>query len=135
MNDNTENKYVGSNAVYEETLRTRQLVAEMNTGWHDEAEVREYLRQITRKEIDGTVRVFPPLNINYGPGVTLGRDCFLNFGCTLLSLGGITIEDDVFIGENAIVAAGSVVTKDVPDNCVAVGTPARIVKQITRNAL
>ena len=129
MNDNTENKYVGSNAVYEETLRTRQLVAEMNTGWHDEAEVREYLRQITRKEIDGTVRVFPPLNINYGHGVTLGRDCFLNFGCTLLSLGGITI------GENAIVAAGSVVTKDVPDNCVAVGTPARIVKQITRNAL
>lgn len=177
----TENKYVGSNAVYEETLRTRRLVAEMNTGWHDESEVREYLRKITLKEIDDTVRVFPPLNINYGPGVTLGRDCFLNFGCTLLALGGITIEDDVFIGphcvlateyhpedpatrhslltkpivvkrnawlgagvtvlagvtigENAIVAAGSVVTKDVPDNCVAVGTPARVVKQITGDAL
>lgn len=104
MNDDTENKYVGSNAVYEETLRTRRLVAEMNTGWHDEAEVREYLRQITRKEVDGTVHVFPPLNINYGPGVTLGRDCFLNFGCTLLALGGITIEEDVFIGPHCVLA-------------------------------
>ncbi|MBR1799188.1 MAG: sugar O-acetyltransferase [Bacteroidales bacterium] len=176
MNENTENKYVGSDAVYEETLRTRRLVAEMNTGWHDESDVREYLRKITCKAIDDTVRVFPPLNINYGHGVALGRDCFLNFGCTLLALGGITIEDDVFIGphcvlateyhpedhatrhslltksivvrrnawlganvtvlagvtigENAIVAAGSVVTKDVPANTVVAGTPAKIIRTI-----
>ena len=36
----------------------------------------------------------------------------------------------VFLGENAIVGSGSVVTKDVPDNCIAVGNPARIVKEI-----
>ena len=36
----------------------------------------------------------------------------------------------VTIGENAIVGTGSVVTKDVPDNCVAVGNPARVVKQL-----
>ena len=93
MNKNTENKYVGSQAVADEVVRTRQLVAEMNSGWHSDDEVREYLRQITCKTVDDTVRVFPPLNINYGPGVSLGKDCFLNFGCSLLALGGITIED------------------------------------------
>ncbi len=177
----TENKYVGSQAVADEVVRTRELVAQMNTGWHTDDEVRNYLSQITTKPIDGTVRVFPPLNINYGPGVSLGRDCFINFGCTLLALGGITIEDDVFIGphcvlateyhpeepserhslltrpivvkrnawlganvtvlagvtigENSIVAAGAVVTKDVPSGMVVAGAPARIIREIHRDNL
>jgi len=36
----------------------------------------------------------------------------------------------VTIGENSIVGAGAVVTKDVPDNCVVVGNPARILKKL-----
>ena len=39
-----------------------------------------------------------------------------------------TILPDLVIGENVIIGAGSVVTKDVPDNCIVVGTPARVVK-------
>ena len=35
----------------------------------------------------------------------------------------------VVIGENAEVGAGAVVTKDVPDNCIVVGNPARVVKK------
>lgn len=180
-NDCNESKptgkdYVGSDDLYADVQRTMRLCAEMNTGWHTEAEVRDSLRQITGRDVPDTVRVFAPLNINYGPGVAFGRDCFLNFGCTLLALGGITIEDDVFIGphcvlateyhpeepsqrhslltkpivvkrnawlganvtvlagvtigENAIVAAGSVVTKDVPANTVVAGTPARVIREI-----
>lgn len=41
-----------------------------------------------------------------------------------------TILPDLVIGENVIIGAGSVVTKDVPDNCIAVGTPARVVKKV-----
>lgn len=40
----------------------------------------------------------------------------------------VTILPGVIIGENAIVGACSVVTKDVPDNAVVVGNPARIIK-------
>ena len=36
----------------------------------------------------------------------------------------------VTIGENSVVGAGSVVTKDVPDNCVVVGNPAKIIKRL-----
>jgi len=54
----------------------------------------------------------------------------------------VTISDDVWIGANAVilpgvtigrhavVAAGAVVTKDVPDNCVVGGVPAKIIKKI-----
>ncbi|MCT4456208.1 sugar O-acetyltransferase [Lactiplantibacillus paraplantarum] len=41
-----------------------------------------------------------------------------------------TILPGVTIGENSVVGAASVVTKDVPDNCVVVGNPARILKKI-----
>jgi len=40
-----------------------------------------------------------------------------------------TILCNVTIGENAIVGAGSIVTKSVPDNCIVAGNPARIIKK------
>lgn len=43
---------------------------------------------------------------------------------------GATILQGVTIGENAIVAAGSVVSKDVPDNTLVGGIPAKIIKSI-----
>lgn len=43
---------------------------------------------------------------------------------------GATVLADVTIGKNAVVAAGSVVTKDVPDNTVVAGFPAQIEKNI-----
>jgi acetyltransferase-like isoleucine patch superfamily enzyme len=43
---------------------------------------------------------------------------------------GATILQGVTIGENSVVAAGSVVSKDVPDNVIVGGTPAKIIKEI-----
>ena len=43
---------------------------------------------------------------------------------------GSTILANVTIGENALVGAGSVVTKDVPENAVVAGNPARLIKMI-----
>ena len=42
----------------------------------------------------------------------------------------VSILPGVTIGENAIVGTGSIVTKDIPDNAVAVGNPARVIKII-----
>lgn len=41
----------------------------------------------------------------------------------------VTIIGDIKIGDNVIIGAGAVVVKDVPDNCVAVGNPARIIRK------
>ena len=41
-----------------------------------------------------------------------------------------TIMQGVTIGENVVIAAGAVVTSDVPDNTVAGGIPARVIKSI-----
>ena len=44
--------------------------------------------------------------------------------------GSGSILPGVTIGNNVVVAAGAVVTKDVPDNCVVGGVPARKIKDI-----
>src|ERR1700685_3118716 len=43
---------------------------------------------------------------------------------------GATILSNISIGENAIVGAGSVVTKDVPANCIVAGNPAKLLRHI-----
>ncbi|MFC3414173.1 acetyltransferase [Algoriphagus hitonicola] len=57
----------------------------------------------------------------------LGRVTIKNY-CQIGA--GSTILPDVIIGENVIIGAGSVVTKDIPDNSLAVGIPAKVVKKL-----
>ena len=42
----------------------------------------------------------------------------------------MTILPGVTIGSNVVVAAGAVVTKDVPSNCVVGGVPARVLREL-----
>lgn len=46
---------------------------------------------------------------------------------------GVTICPGVTIGENSVIGAGAVVTKDIPDNVVAVGCPAHVIKHLDSN--
>jgi len=46
---------------------------------------------------------------------------------------GATILSNISVGENAIVGAGSVVTKDVPPNSIVAGNPARILRYIQQS--
>lgn len=50
----------------------------------------------------------------------IGKDCFI--GTNAIILPGITI------GDNCVIGAGSVVTRDVPPRCIAAGNPARIIR-------
>lgn len=146
----------------------------LNT-YTEPGEILKILSEIVGEELEN-VTVFTPIYINYGEHLNIGKNVFINFDCTFLTLGGITIEDDVLIGpkvslitenhpltpqhrkgligksihikknawigasatilpgvtigENAVVAAGAVVSKDVPDNVLAGGIPAKIIKTI-----
>ena len=54
--------------------------------------------------------------------VTIGNDVWTG--------GNVTVLPGVTIGNNVVVAAGAVVTKDIPDNCIAGGVPAKVIREI-----
>jgi acetyltransferase-like isoleucine patch superfamily enzyme len=56
--------------------------------------------------------------------IAIGRGVWI--GARSIILGGVTI------GENAVVAAGSVVTRDVPPGCIVAGVPARVIQPSER---
>ena len=58
----------------------------------------------------------------YNMPVHIGKNCWLGAGVIVLP--GVTI------GDNTVIGAGSVVTKDIPSNVVAVGNPCRVLREI-----
>lgn len=141
----------------------------------NQKEARLVLAELIGEEVADSTTVYPPFHTNYGKNISLGKNVFINHGCSILDLGGVKIEDDVMIaprvsitsenhpiknaerktlvpgkvvikknvwigagatilpgvtiGENSVVAAGAVVTSDVPDNTVVVGIPAKPIKR------
>lgn len=56
---------------------------------------------------------------NFGE-IIIGNHCWIGTNVIILK--------NVHIGDNVIIGAGSVVTKDIPSNCVAVGNPAKVIR-------
>ena len=59
----------------------------------------------------------------YGIVITIGDNVWIG--------GNVCILPGVTIGDNVVIGAGSVVTKDIPDNVIAAGNPCRIIRAIT----
>lgn len=162
--------------MHQTSQEALRIAAELNTGYHEPARVRDLLAQLTARPIAETVTLFPPFTADFGKNVRFGERVFLNSGCRFQDQGGITIGDDCLIGHNVVIAtlqhdihpdrradlipapvtlgrnvwlganvtvlpgvtigddavigAGSIVTKDVPAASIAVGSPARVVRSV-----
>ena len=67
---------------------------------------------------DGQIR-----RLCYAKPVRIGNDCW--FGANVVVCPGVTV------GDNCVIGAGSVVTRDIPSNSFAAGNPCRVIREIT----
>ena len=157
-------------------------------AWQQKRRERAFNRLIPSSKGKGT-GVFSPFYCEYGVNITLGKECFFNYNCTLLDCAEITLGDGVWlganvclatpshpfiaeerfnshyidgyhdleyakpitigsrcwicsgaticggvtIGEDTIIAAGAVVTHDIPSGVIAAGVPAKVIREITKD--
>ena len=153
-----------------------KITAELNGRYNTPEEIRALFSELTGKPVDDSFAMFPPFHTDCGKNITVGKNVFLNAGCSFQDQGGITIGDGALIGHNvvlatlnhdmdpakrgttlpspitignnvwigsnatvlqgvtigdgAVIAAGAVVTKDVRENTVVGGVPAKVIKEI-----
>ena len=69
--------------------------------------------------LDATERIS---GLEFGKPIVIGDNAWIG--------GGAIILPNITIGNNVVIAAGSVVTKDIPDNVVVGGNPAKIIKKL-----
>lgn len=63
-------------------------------------------------------------DLEYGKKIKIGNDCWI---CSnVVIIGGVSI------GDNVVIAAGSVVTHDIPSNTLAAGNPCKVIRNITK---
>lgn len=104
-----------------------------------------YIGEFNNIRVDGTVRIGKKCLISQGVSI-IGSNHSFAVGTPIVDQSsrrdklGVTIGDDVWLGTNstvlpgvtigsgAVVAAGSVVNKDVPENAIVAGVPAKIVR-------
>lgn len=154
-----------SAAMVASLRRALAITARLNQlTFDDAAAIRALFSELIGQHVDDSFLLIPPFYTTGGTDIRVGCNVFINQNCTFYDLDGITIGDEVLIGpkvslitsghplepsqrrsnvtvrpivieRNVWIAAGAVVTRDVPPNTLAGGNPARVIRELVRGGL
>jgi maltose O-acetyltransferase len=128
--------------LLQESRRAEALAKEFNESSPLDPAARLRLLGELLGSLGAETEIRPPLYCDYGYNLHVGARTFVNYGLYALDVAEIRIGDDVWlgggvivcpgvtIGENTVVGAGAVITRDLPTGVLAMGNPARVVRTL-----
>lgn len=103
--------------------KAKDLARDYNRTDSADAETKERILNEMLGSRGKNLWITAPFYVDYGVNIHFGNNCEVNMNCTFLDDNRITI------GDNVVIGAGSVVTKDIPSDSVACGNPCRVVRK------
>ena len=86
--------------LFNRRVEAKKLFKEFNRTTDDEVEKRQEIMRKLFKKVGERVFLEPDFTCEFGKNITLGSDLYINFGCTILDCGQVTIGSNTFIGPN-----------------------------------
>lgn len=90
--------------MHELSEHAQNVTMKINSQINTQTQMTMLLSELTGREVDSSVRVFPPFYSDCGMNIHFGKNVFINSGCKFQDQGGIYIGDGALIGHNAVLA-------------------------------
>ena len=94
---------IGQNFDYY-LFEAQKILAEMNTGYHTPDQLQELFARLTDRPAEPTLTIIPPFYSDCGKNIRVGKNVFINTGCTMQDQGGIVIGNGVLLGHRCTIA-------------------------------
>lgn len=94
-----ELKYSG-----ELTQEALKITAQINGAYHTPEELQELFAELTGQPIEPTLGLIPPFHTDCGKNIHVGKNVYINTGCTMQDQGGIFIGDGALLGHHCTIA-------------------------------
>ena len=136
--------------LFKRRVAAKKLFRAYNKTEDEEVGLRNELMRQLFKKVGSNVWIEPDFKCEFGKNITIEDDVYINHatdakeringGCygkpihigKNVWLGGdVKVLAGVSIGDNTIIGTGSIVTKDIPANVIAVGNPCKVIHEIT----
>ena len=86
--------------LFDRRVEAKKLFKEFNRTTDDEAEKRQEIMKKLFKKVGERVYMEPNFTCEFGKNISLGNDLYINFGCTMLDCGQISIGNNTLLGPN-----------------------------------
>ena len=118
-------------------METVKKIHDYNSWCPEDVDGKDRLIRDLLGKTGKSVYVEAPFYCDYGFNIQVGENFYSNFNLTILDVSQVITGDNVMfvpgvtIGNDVVVGAGSVVTRDLPDRVIAAGNPCRVIREIT----
>ncbi|WP_195575074.1 DapH/DapD/GlmU-related protein [Paenibacillus sp. 1001270B_150601_E10] len=86
------------------SYEAQQVTMKLNTSYHSKEEIVDIFSELTGNDVDPSFMCFPPFYTDFGKNIWIGKNVFINTGCSFQDRGGIKIGNGSMIGMNVTIA-------------------------------